>query len=114
LSEPTDATGVSDQKKAIGRNIRAAIRRVEKLNLDDYDEKQQRTLREATVKLRSLADQASVKISPSKPRPQPESESDEIPYRDFLDIVFEVLNPLLDTRTFNKVRKALIERFKDV
>jgi len=23
-----------------------------------------------------------------------------------------VLNPLLDTRTFNKVRKALIERFK--
>jgi hypothetical protein len=55
-----------------------------------------------------------VKITPPKPRGQSESEADEIPYREFLDIVFEVLNPLLDTQTFNKVRKALIERFKDV
>ena len=87
---------------------------IENLNLDDYTDKQQRALREATVKLRSLADQASVRIAPSKPKPQPEPEEDEVPYSEFLDIVFEVINPLLDTRTFNKVRKALIERFKDV
>jgi molecular chaperone HtpG len=100
-------------RKAVGRNIRGALKRIESLNLDDYTDKQQRTLRETTVKLRNLAEQASIKIAPPKPKAQPEAGEDEIPYREFLDIVFEVINPLLDTRTFNKVRKALIERFKD-
>jgi hypothetical protein len=104
----------SPDRKVIGRNIRGALKRIENLNLDDYTDKQQRSLREATVNLRNLADQASVKIAPSKPKPQPEPEEDEVPYSEFLDVVFEVINPLLDTRTFNKVRKALIERFKDV
>jgi hypothetical protein len=101
-------------RKVLGRNIRSALKRIENLNLDDYTDKQQRALREATVKLRNLADQASVKVTPTRPKSQPERDDDEIPYREFLDIVFEVLDPLLDTRTFNKVRKALIERFKDI
>jgi molecular chaperone HtpG len=108
------ATAPSPDRKAIGRNIRGALKRIDNLKLDDYTDKQQRALREATVKLRNLAEQASVKIAPSKPKPQPEQEEDEVPYREFLDIVFEVINPLLDTRTFNKVRKALVERFKDI
>jgi molecular chaperone HtpG len=112
LAESDNA--LSPNRKVIGRNIRGALKRIENLNLDEYTDKQQRALRESTVKLRNLADQASVKIAPSKPRPQPEPEEDEIPYHEFLDVVFEVINPLLDTRTFNKVRKALIERFKDV
>jgi len=112
LTDTGEKTPAPD-RKALGRNIRGALRRIEKLNLDDYTETQQRALREANAELRSLAEQASIRIAPPKPTPTPEADED-IPYREVLDIVFEVLNPLLDTRTFNKVRKALIERFKDV
>ena len=115
LSRKDDTASATNQK-ALSQKIRSALKRVETLNNEDYTENQQITLREAAVKLRELAEKASVRITPPKPKPEPElaKEEEEIPYGDFLDLVFEVLNPLLDTRTFNKVRKALIERFKDL
>jgi hypothetical protein len=103
----------SFDRKALARKIRGALRRIENLNIDTYTDAQQRNLREAALQLRELAAKASVSVTPARPKPEPDSDAVEIPYREFLDIVFEVLSPLLDTRTFNKVRKALIERFKD-
>ncbi len=114
--QATDDPASSTAQKAVARKIRSALRRVENLNSDVYTDKQQLALREAAVQLRDLAEKASVRIAAPTPKPErePEREQEEIPSRDFLDIVFEILNPLLDTRTFNKVRKALIERFKDL
>lgn len=121
--EITEITAVLDQpsqpdpeiRKSLARKIRSNIKKVENLNLDNYTEEQQAEFREAAVRLRSLAQSAQVKITPPKARPpaEPEVETEDPPYRAFLEIVFEVVSPLVDTRTFNRIRKALAERFQD-
>ncbi len=102
-----------ERKKGLGKKIKAALKRVENLNFDHYTDDQQKTLREAAVQLRSLAERAEVHVTRQRPRqPDPIAEQEDS-YPDFLDVVFEVLTPILDTRTFNQARKALIERFRE-
>jgi molecular chaperone HtpG len=51
--------------KATERKLRAALKRIDGLTLDDYDDEQQTELREAGVRLRALAQQASVVLKPN-------------------------------------------------
>jgi hypothetical protein len=104
-----------EMRKVLSRKIRANLKKVESLNLDNYTEEQQADFRNAAVRLRALAETAQVKIAPARARKvttEPDAEPDDQPYRAFLDIAFEVISPLVDTRTFNRIRKALTERFK--
>jgi hypothetical protein len=104
----------SPDRKATERKLRAAIKRVEGLNLDEYTDEQQRELRQAGVRLRELAQQASVTLRPSITSRRSSPGDSDVPHREILDIVLEVLQPLLDTRTFQKARQLLFKRFRDL
>lgn len=110
LLSGSDASS-DDSKRATARKIKSALRRVEALNLEQYTDDQQRTLREAAVTLREFAEQAQVSLAAPKPVASTTATPTES-YPDFLEAVFEVLTPMLDTRTFNRARRALIDRFK--
>jgi molecular chaperone HtpG len=101
-------------RKATERKLRAALKRLDGLNLEDYTEEQQTEIREAGVRLRGLGQQASVVLKPSVISRRSSPSDGEVPHQDILDIVFEVLQSLLDTRTFNKARQLLIKRFRDL
>ncbi|HEY0149165.1 MAG TPA: ATP-binding protein [Allosphingosinicella sp.] len=101
-------------KKATERKLRAAMKRIDGLNLDEYTDEQQTELREAGIRLRALAQQASVTLKPSITSRRSTPGDGEVPHRDILDVVLEVLQSILDTRTFNKARQLLLKRFKDL
>lgn len=109
----TPAVDNEERSKAIARKISSALRRVENVTLSDYTPQQQRSLREAAVQLRSFAAKAEVTLKPPKIASPRSSSAPEETYPEFLEAVFEVLTPILDTRTFNRARKALVERFKE-
>src|SRR3546814_18361788 len=52
-------------RKATERKLNAALKRLENLNLDDYTEEQQTDIRESGVRLRALAQEASVVLKPT-------------------------------------------------
>jgi hypothetical protein len=112
---PQPAAGEAPpDRKATEKKLRSALRRLDGLNLDEYSDEQQTELREAGVRLRELAQKASVTLKPSITTRRSSPADGDLPHRDILDIVFEVLQSILDTRTFNRVRQALIKRFKDL
>ena len=101
-------------RKATERKLNAALKRLENLNLDDYTEEQQTDIRESGVRLRALAQEASVVLKPTITSRRSSPNNGDVPHRDILDIVFDVLQSLLDTRTFNKARQLLLKRFRDL
>jgi len=91
--------------KSAKSKARTLTKRLEALDLDDYNEDEQVAIREATVRLREIGGQ-------SQPRPPRDTEQDdERNYPQLLDTVFDVLSGVLDTRTFQKARRALLDRF---
>lgn len=112
-AKPTEGEPPPD-RKSTEKKLRSAMRRLDALNLDDYSEEQQTEIRQAGVRLRALAQKASVTLKPSITTRRSSPSDGDLPHRDILDIVFEVLQSILDTRTFNRARQALIKRFKDL
>jgi hypothetical protein len=112
--KPQPAGEPTPDAKATERKLRAALKRIDGLNLEDYDEEQQTELREAGVRLRALAQQASVVLKPNITSRRSSPKDGDVPHRDILDVVLEVLQPLLDNRTFHRARQLLLKRFKDL
>lgn len=99
-------------KDGLARKIRSTLKRAESAPLDDYTEDQQTELREAMVQLRAIAESWGISLTGRKQAMTAAMQTpSEQPYPEFLDVVFETLTPILDTRTFNLARKALIDRF---
>jgi molecular chaperone HtpG len=101
-------------RKATERKLKAAIRRLDNLNLDDYSDEQQTDIRESGIRLRALAQEASVVLKPTISSTRSTPSDTDVRHRDILDIVFDVLQSVLDTRTFNKARQALLKRFREL
>src|SRR3546814_3049489 len=76
-------------RKATERKLNAALKRLENLNLDDYTEEQQTDIRESGVRLRALAQEASVVLKPTITSRRSSPNNGDVPHRDILDIVFE-------------------------
>lgn len=91
--------------KAAKSKARTLAKRLEALDLDDYSEDEQVAIREATVRLRDVGGETR-----SRP-PRETDQEDERSYPQLLDTVFDVLSGVLDTRTFQKARRALLDRF---
>jgi molecular chaperone HtpG len=91
--------------KSAKSKARTLAKRLEALDLDDYGEEEQVAIREATVRLREVGGE-------TRTRPTRDTDQDEGPsYPPLLDTVFDVLSGVLDTRTFQKARRALLDRF---
>lgn len=100
-----EAKRVEKASKAAKTKARNFAKRLEALDLDDYGEDEQVAIREAAVRLREVGGE-------TRSRPAREREQDEAPsYPPLLDTVFDVLSGVLDTRTFQKARRALLDRF---
>lgn len=101
-------------RKATERKLKAAIKRLNNLNLEDYSDEQQTEIRESGIRLRTLAQQASVVLKPTISSTRSVPSDTDVRHRDILDIVLDVLQTILDTRTFNKARQALLKRFREL
>jgi hypothetical protein len=102
-----DTQQVEKAAKAARLRARKFLERLEKLDLDEYAEDEQLNLREGMARLREVGGTTR----PKAERPRTSSPSGSYPQ--LLDQVFEVLSGVLDTRTYQKARKALIERFSE-
>jgi hypothetical protein len=115
-AEAREPAPINDAEEArrrdrAARNARSKarkfVKRLEQLDLDDYTEDEQLAIREAAVRLREIGG------DPRPAPPRPPSPLAERSYPPLLDVVFEVLSGVLDTRTFTKAKKALLERFAE-
>jgi molecular chaperone HtpG len=95
----------------VGNKIRAALRKIDGLNLSDYTEDQQVELRKTTAALKDLARQASVTLTEPKPQKASAKTAPEPEYPAYLEPAFEVLASMLDTKLYQSVRKAIIKRY---
>src|SRR3546814_12813633 len=84
-------------RKATERKLNASLKRLENLNLDDYTEEQQTDIRESGVRLRALAQEASVVLKPTITSRRSSPNNGNVPHRVLRDIVSDVNKPPLDT-----------------
>lgn len=110
-AEPTpelpDPEQVEKVAKAARTRARGLLGRLEKLDLDEYTDDQQLNIREGISRLKDITGEQR-----SRP-PRTSPATVERTYPELLDQVFDVLSSVLDTRTFQKVRKALVDRFSE-
>jgi hypothetical protein len=109
--DTSDPGANAAQVEKVARTARGKARkfleRLENLDLDEYGEEEQLNLREGMARLKELSGPPG-----SRPSRTPASAPDRT-YPDLLDQVFEVLSGVLDTRTYQKARKALVDRFSE-
>src|SRR3546814_17398405 len=89
-------------RKATERKLNAALKRLENLNLDDYTEEQQTDIRESGVRLRALAQEASVVLKPTITSRRSSPNNGDVPHPALPAIVFDLLQSPLEPRTSNK------------
>ena len=105
VDDVEEAKRLEKVAKAARNKARTLAKRLEVLDLDDYSDDEQVAIREAAVRLREVGGEARAR--PTRERDQEEERS----YPPLLDTVFDVLSGVLDTRTFQKARRALLDRF---
>lgn len=104
---PADTQQIEKTAKAARLRARKFLDRLQKLDLDEYGDEEQLNLREAMARLKEIGGEVL-------PRPvRAVAPSVDKPYPELLDQVFEVLSGVLDTRTYQKARRALIDRFSE-
>jgi hypothetical protein len=111
-AEPAADAGVDPQQlekvaKAARLRARKFLEKLEKLDLEEYGEEEQLNLREGMARLKEVG--GETRTRPARAPATPTTGT----YPELLDQVFEVLSGVLDTRTYQKARKALIERFSE-
>ena len=105
IDDVEEAKRLAKESKAARSRARTLAKRLEGLDLDDYSEDEQVAIRESAVRLRDIGGE-------TRPRSSRETDlEDERSYPPLLDAVFDVLSGVLDTRTFQKARRALLDRF---